>query len=64
MQRDSLCNHSQNSNKVHIIIIRNHSLGLSALDPLPSAFEIDVEEEPVVDVCRRSDRRDRSPVFI
>jgi hypothetical protein len=51
------------SNKVHVIIIRNHSLGLSALDPLPSAFEIDVEEDPVVDVCRRSERRDRSPVL-
>lgn len=53
----------EGSNKVHVIIIRNHSLGLSALDPLPSAFEIDVEEDPVVDVCRRSERRDRSPVL-
>lgn len=44
-------------------MIRNHSLGLSALDPLPSPFEIDVEEDPVVDVCRRSERRDRSPVL-
>jgi hypothetical protein len=51
------------SNKVHVIIIKNHSLGLSALDPLPSALEIDVEEDPVVDVCRRSERRDRSPVL-
>ena len=50
------------SNKVHVIIT-NHSLGLSALDPLPSALEIDVEEDPVVDVCRRSERRDRSPVL-
>lgn len=46
-----------------MIIIRNHSLGLSALDPLPSEFEIEVEEDPVVDVCRRSERRDRSPVL-
>jgi len=61
---DSLCNHSYwGSNKVHVIIIRNHSLGLSALDPLPSALEIEVEEDPVVDVCRRSERRDRSPVL-
>jgi len=50
----------RHSNKVHVIIIRNHSLGLSALDP---AFEIDVEEDPVVDVCRRSERRDRSPAL-
>ena len=51
------------SNKVHVIIIKNHSLGLSALDPLPSPLEIEVEEDPVVDVCRRSERRDRSPVL-
>jgi hypothetical protein len=55
--------HSGSNNKVHVIIIRNHSLGLSALDPLPSPFEIEVEEDPVVDVCRRSERRDRSPVL-
>lgn len=51
------------SNKVQVIIIKNHSPGLSALEPLPSPLEIDVEEDPVVDVCRRSERRDRSPVF-
>lgn len=44
-------------------ISSRQSLGLSALDPLPSAFEIDVEEDPVVDVCRRNDRRDRSLVL-
>jgi hypothetical protein len=37
-----------------------HSLGLSAADVLPSTFEIDVEDDPVVDVCRRNDLRDRS----
>jgi len=48
---------------VHTHNIINHSLGLPAADILPSPFEIDVEEDPVVDVCRRNDRRGRSPVL-
>jgi hypothetical protein len=41
----------------------NYSIGLSPVEPRPSTFEIDVEDDPVVDVCRRSDRRGRSLVF-
>ena len=41
----------------YCIIPTIHSLGLS------SAFEIDVEDDPVVDVCRRNDLRDRSLVL-
>ena len=40
-----------------------HSFGLPGADPLPSAFVIDVEDDPVVDVCRRKDLRGRSPVL-
>ena len=40
-----------------------HSLGLSAADSLPSAFETDVDDDPVIDVCRRNDLRGRSPVL-
>ena len=42
---------------------RIYSFGLSAADPLPSAFVMDVEDDPVVDVCRRNDLRGRSPVL-
>jgi len=64
-----LCNHSH-SNDVLLCTIqvvinircrRIHSFGLSAADPLPSAFVMDVEDDPVVDVCRRNDLRGRSP---